>query len=112
MSSHLEATPSRLPPAITANIEHLLRLGEVLHRHDVPAPLREFLEQTESPPRFDRTCVAWELGVGAADALLRLRDAASLRSLREPDRSARNVAVSRVLDRKNHDEETMLWIAD
>jgi hypothetical protein len=43
---------------------------------------------------------------------LRLRDAASLRSLREPDRSARNVAVSRVLDRKNHDEETMLWIAD
>jgi len=112
MSSHLEATPSRLPPAITANIERLLRLGEVLHRHGVPAPLSEFLEQAESPPRFDRTCVAWELGVGAADALLRLRDAASLRSLREPYGSARYGAISNALDRKNHDEETVLWIAD
>lgn len=102
----------RLPTAIANRIERLVRLGEVLHRHSVPAPLCALLEQTEARPYFDQTSVAWELGVGAADALLRLRDAASLRSLREPDRSARCHAVSIALSGKSHDEETVLWIAD
>lgn len=112
MSRYLKTTPSQLPPAVAASIARLLRLGEVLYRHDVRLPLRSLLEQTELRPSFDRTGVAWELGVGAADALLRLRDAAALRSLREPYGSAQYDAVSSVLSRKSHDEETVLWIAD
>lgn len=111
-SSSLGAAPGRLPTAIANGIARVLRLGEVLHRHGVPAPLRGLLEQTEARPHIDRTSVEWQLGVGAADALLRLRDAASLRSLREPYRSARYDAVSSALSSKNHDEETVLWIAD
>lgn len=111
-SSSLAAVPGRLPTAIENGIARLLRLGEVLHRHGIQAPLCGLLEQTEARPYVDRTSVAWELGIGAADALLRLRDAATLRSLREPDRSTRSDAVWSVLCRKSHGEETVLWIAD
>ena len=97
---------------IAASIARLLRLGEVLHRHGVPAPLRGFLERAEQPARPERTCVAWELAVGAADALVRRGDAETLRSLREPYGSARYHAIQSVLSRKDHDEETVLWIAD
>lgn len=112
MSSSLGAAQVQLPTAIENGIARVLRLGEVLHRHSARAPLRGLLEQTETRPHIDRTSVEWELGIGAADALLRLRDAASLRSLREPDRSARSDAVWSVLSRKSHDEGTVLWIAD
>ena len=108
MSGYLKATPSRLSPVIAESIARLLRLGEVLHRHGDRTPLCRLLEETGPQPGIDRTGVAWELGVGAADALLRLRDAASLRSLREPYGSARCHAVSSVLSRKSHDEETVL----
>ena len=111
MSSALGG-PGPLPTVIANGIARMLRLGEVLHRHGIQAPLHGLLEQTEARPHIDRTSVAWELGVGAADALLRLRDAASLRSLCEPYRSARSDAVWSVLSRKSHDEETVLWIAD
>lgn len=110
--SYHQQTPSRLPPVIGDSIACLLWLGEALHRHGDPEPLRGLLEQVQSRPPFDRMDVAWELGVGAADALLRLRDAASLRSLRGPHGAARYEAVSSVLSRKSHDEETVLWIAD
>lgn len=108
----LAATSSRLSPVIAASVARLLRLGEVLHRHGVPSPLRGFLERAEQPALPDRTCVAWELAVGAADALVRRGDAETLRSLREPYGSARYHAIQSVLSRKDHDEETVLWIAD
>jgi len=112
MSSLPVGAPGRLPTAIANGVARLLRLGETLHRHGVPAPLRGLVEQTERRPHFDQTSVDWELGSGAADALLRLRDAASLRSLHEPYGSARSDAVRSVLSRKSHDEDTVLWIAD
>jgi hypothetical protein len=117
LSGYLDATPSQLSPAIAESVALVLRLGEVLHRHGVPEPLYVLLEEmllgeTEPQPSSYRTSVVWELGVGAADALLRLRDAAALRSLREPYGSARQHAVSSVLSRKDHDEETVLWIAE
>ena len=112
LSGYLDATPSRLSPAVAESVACVLRLGEVLHRHGVPESLCTLLEETEPQPLIGRASVAWELGVGAADALLRLRDAASLRSLREPRGSARGHAVSTVLSRESHDEETVLWIAE
>lgn len=105
------ARPSGLSSSVAEGIERLLRLGESLHRHGIRDPLLGLFEQIEPRPFHDRTSAAWELQVGAADALLRLRDAESLRSIRERHRNTQVDAVSSVLAR-SHDEETLLWVAD
>jgi hypothetical protein len=107
----IPVAPNRQPPLDVRGMERLLRLGEVLHRHGIRAPLYALLAEAKTQPYAGRSSLAWELGLGATAALLRLRDAEELRSVLGRSDSAQAAAVEIVLARE-HDEETRLWIVD
>ena len=105
--------PNRVRPIRGHNerrLDRIVCLAEVLHRHEIRAPLRALLEKTlpqEWPTALD---LPWHLGLRAAAALLRQRDAEALRAALHGGQGPA-AAVNQVFG-GDHDEPTETWIAD
>jgi hypothetical protein len=95
---------------LDGRLDELLRLGEMLHRRGDRAPLRRLLEQADRPSYTGGHDAWWRLGMGAARALLRLRDDEALRPLIGRHGGALADTVRKVLA-GDHDEGTQDWIA-
>lgn len=97
-------------PALTRMAEQQVRLAEALHALGRPEALRSLCALPARRHGSRREQVSWALAVGAAKALLRLREAAPLREAVARERGADGPAYE-VLHH-DHDDETETWIAD